>query len=204
MRVTAFLIVLTVTLPGVVSAQSLADVARQETDRRQVVKSSGKSYTNADLKPVPEPPAAKDTATASGEAAAPGADSAADAAAADASKAEPADGGKKADVPKDAAAASTGGEERTETWWRKQMADLREQLARDETFRDALQTRIDSLTMDFVNRDDPAQRSQIQADRQKALSELDRMKKTIEKDKQAIPDLEDDARRAGVPAGWLR
>ena len=66
------------------------------------------------------------------------------------------------------------------------------------------QNRIDSLTTDFVNRDDPAQQSQIRADREKALAELDRVKKVVEEDRRAIPELEEEARREGVPAGWLR
>lgn len=86
----------------------------------------------------------------------------------------------------------------------ERMNALREQLERDQTYLDALQTRVDSLTADFVNRDDPAQRSQIANDRQKALGEIDRLKKAIEQDKAAIPELEEEARRAGVPAGWLR
>ena len=36
-----------------------------------------------------------------------------------------------------------------------------------------MQTRINALTTDFVNRDDPAQRAVIEHDRQKALAELD-------------------------------
>ena len=95
-------------------------------------------------------------------------------------------------------------EVRDQAYWSKRMADLKAQLERDETTRDALQTRIDALTADFVNRDDPAQRSQISNDRQKALSELDRVKKAIEQGKRAIPELEEEARREGVPAGWLR
>ena len=101
---------------------------------------------------------------------------------------------------------SPGGdtEEKDQGYWSKRMNALREQLERDQTYLDALQTRVDSLTADFVNRDDPAQRSQIANDRQKALGEIDRLKKAIEQDKAAIPELEEEARRAGVPAGWLR
>jgi hypothetical protein len=84
------------------------------------------------------------------------------------------------------------------------MAALREQLERDQTYLAALQNRIDSLTTDFVNRDDPAQRGQIGNDRDKALAELERLRKAVEVDRRAIPELEEEARRAGVPAGWLR
>jgi len=36
------------------------------------------------------------------------------------------------------------------------------------------------------------------------VAELDRLKKQLLADKKAIADLEEEARRAGVPPGWLR
>ena len=44
----------------------------------------------------------------------------------------------------------------------------------------------------------------IERNRQRALGELDRLKKAIEGGKKAIADLEEEARRASVPPGWLR
>ena len=41
-------------------------------------------------------------------------------------------------------------------------------------------------------------------DRQKAIDELNRLTKQIADDKKAIADLQEEARRAGVPPGWLR
>jgi hypothetical protein len=84
------------------------------------------------------------------------------------------------------------------------MQVLREQLERDRSYADAMQTRINVLTMDFTNRDDPAQRARIGVERQKALADLDRLKKSIEDGTRAIANLEEEARRAGAPAGWLR
>jgi len=55
-----------------------------------------------------------------------------------------------------------------------------------------------------VNRDDPAQRNVIAVDRQKALAELDRVKKEVAEHQKAITDTQEEGRRAGVPAGWLR
>lgn len=193
MRVCAFLLILTSAGVASVSAQSLADVARKETERRQGVKDvGGKTWTNQDLKPVaaapveaavPEPDAAVPPKT---EAEVPAAD------------------GKTPLKPEGGAKTEDKAEVKDQDYWAKRMADLKTQLERDETFRDALQSRIDSLTSDFVNRDDPAQRAQIADSRQKALSELDRVKKAIEQGKRAIPELEEEARREGVPAGWLR
>ena len=80
----------------------------------------------------------------------------------------------------------------------------REQLERSQTFAAALQSRIDALTLDFVNRDDPAQRSVIEQNRLKALAELERVQREIASQTKAITAIEDEARKAGVPAGWLR
>jgi hypothetical protein len=84
------------------------------------------------------------------------------------------------------------------------MQALREQIDRDRSYAEAMQTRINVLTMDFTNRDDPAQRARIGVERQKALADLDRLKQSIENGTKAIANLEEEARRAGAPAGWLR
>jgi len=99
-------------------------------------------------------------------------------------------------------APKTAGE--NEEQWRNRMKQARENLRQNEVFAEALQTRINALTTDFVNRDDPAQRSVVERDRQKSVGELARLKKSIEEGKKAIADLEEEARRAGVPPGWLR
>jgi hypothetical protein len=201
------LIVVTVVLASAapLSAQSLADVARKEGERRQGAQQAPKTYTNKDLKPTraaePAAPAdgqpAADTAAA-GAKPSPGAGSAPPAdATADAAKAPDKATG-------DAAAGDTSREVKDQAYWSKRIAGLREQLSRDETYLDALQSRINALTMDFVNRDDPIQRDQIERDRTRALTELERLKKTVEQDRAAITDLEEEARRAGVPPGWLR
>jgi hypothetical protein len=84
------------------------------------------------------------------------------------------------------------------------MKALQDQVDQSSTYVDAIQTRINALSTDFVNRDDPAQRAVIERDRQKAIAELARLKQAILDGKKAITTLEDDARRAGVPPGWLR
>ena len=82
--------------------------------------------------------------------------------------------------------------------WRERVKAERDALERAKMFADALQSRINALTTDFVNRDDPAQRNVIAADRDKALAEMDRVKKEIEQHTKAIADIQEEARRAGV------
>ena len=173
-------------------AQSLADVARKEEERRKEIKTPAKVYTNRDLAYVPPvPQAAKPDATKppSSEAAA-----ANDAAGKDGST----DAKEKGDVDKGTPVA------KDQAYWAGRMKDLAADLDRNQTFADALQTRINVLTADFSARDDPAQRAVIGRDRQKSLDELERLKKTVEANRKAIADLQEDARRMGVPPGWLR
>ena len=163
-------------------AQSLADVARQEEARRKGVQPAGKVYTNetlrADRAPASPSPS---TATAPGVTPAP----------------QPA--GPAVD-------AKPGADEPTkdEKYWRQRLTDERDKLSRAETFAEALQSRINGLTTDFAARDDPFQRNQISTDRQKALNELDRVRKEIAAHTKAIADIQEEGRKAGAPAGWLR
>jgi len=174
-------------------AQSLADVAKKEEDRRKKIAEPAKVYTNKDLRPAP-PPANQTKGD--------------DKAAADKSKGaadQTADkGADKSDAANDAAAKPAAEPAKDKAYWMDRLKQLQQQLSRDESFALALQSRINGLTTDFVNRDDPAQKSAIERDRQKAIAELDRLKQAIPADKKAIDDFLEEARHAGVPPGWLR
>jgi uncharacterized protein with ATP-grasp and redox domains len=84
------------------------------------------------------------------------------------------------------------------------MAQAREAQRRSEAFAEALQSRINGLTTDVVNRDDPYQRAKLADDRQKALAELQRVTGEIDQAKKDIADMEEEARKANVPPGWIR
>ena len=89
-------------------------------------------------------------------------------------------------------------------YWRDRMAGARDALSRSQAFADALQSQINALYTEFVNMDDPLQRSVIEQKRLAAIAEQDRVKADIVNQAKAIADIEDEARRANVPAGWLR
>jgi hypothetical protein len=167
-----------------VSAQSLGEVARQEAARRKAVKAPVQVITNDNLKVVPPvlPPAAP------GE---PGAQPAAPATTAPAEEAA-----EKPPEPPDPT--------KDPEYWRKRMADAQQARDRNAFLLEAVQSRINALTTDFYARDDPYQRAQIELQRQKALAELDRMTKAQVEIEKRIADIEEEARRANVPPGWLR
>ena len=171
-------------------AQSLADVAKKEEERRKTVTAPAKVYTNKDLNPVPAgsppPPAAAKPA---------------DGAAKDKDKETDTDAKGKGSKAPDAGDKTAV---KDQAYWAGRYKNLQDALLRDQNYSDAMQTRINSLNADFVNRDDPAQRAVIERDRQKALAELGRLKTSVLETRKAIADLEEEARRAGVPPGWMR
>jgi hypothetical protein len=163
-------------------AQSLGDVAKKEEERRQAIKRPAKVYTNKDLAEVP-PATAPPTKTTEVPASTP------------AAATEPA---------KDAGKSDGDAKPKDQAYWAARRKGLLDALDRDSSFADALQSRVNALQTDFVNRDDPAQRAVVQANLTKALADLDRQKKQITTDQKALADLDEEARRAGVPPGWLR
>jgi hypothetical protein len=174
---------------------TLGEVAKKEADRRKAQPSAGKVYTNKDLPPSAQVPASG--APASGQTATT-VDPVTAATGQKAGEAKPegeakAEGGTKPD-----------GEPRDEAWWKNRMTSTREELRRNEMFAEALQTRINSLSRDYTSRDNPAQRRQIGQERAESLSELSRVKQDVERGRKQIADIEEEARRAGVPPGWLR
>ena len=171
------------------SGQTLGEVAKKEAERRKAQPQTGKVYTNKDL-----PASAQKPATANPSTETPAQTPTDPVAAATEQKAE--DGKAPGDKPQ--------GDQKDQAYWKNRMATAREELRRSEMFAEALQTRVNTLNKDFSSRDNPAQRSAIGADRTEALNELTRVKQDVERGKKQIADIEEEARKAGVPPGWLR
>ena len=171
------------------SGQTLGEVAKKEAERRKAQPQTGKVYTNKDL-----PASAQKPATANPSTETPAQTPTDPVAAATEQKAE--DGKAPGDKPQ--------GDQKDQAYWKNRMATAREELRRSEMFAEALQTRVNTLNKDFNSRDNPAQRSAIGADRTEALNELTRVKQEVERGKKQIADIEEEARKAGVPPGWVR
>ncbi len=152
----------------------LAEVARKEAERRKAQEPADKVYTGKDL-----PASAHDRAVAA-----------------------PADG-DVAPVPAPAAPAPKT-PVRDQAWWKARIVDARDELRRNEVLAEALQTRINALSRDFVSRDDPAQRARLGQERADALNERARLEQEIARGRKGLDDIEEEARTTGVPPGWLR
>jgi hypothetical protein len=158
---------------------TLADLALKERERRQALKVRATVITEADLPRMP---------AASVQLPAPA----------------PVPAAKTPALSGQAAAAGQTGESKDEAWWRQRIAFARDDLRRSDILAEALQTRLNVLASDIASRDDPHQRARLAGDREKALAELERLKSAIELQKHKIGEIEEEARRAGVPPGWLR
>ena len=155
---------------------SLGELALREAVRRHSVPTAVRSLTDADLGPPPaRPPRPVPPPLASAV-----------------------DSAKPTEKPMPAAV------QKDEAWWRARIAQARSVLERDNVLIKALEARVAALTRDVVNRDDPAQRAVLVAERLRALDELDLMKKQVITDAEAIKAIEDEARREGIPPGWIR
>jgi len=161
---------------GAVLAQtpSLVELAQMEQARRKAVKGVAKVYTDKDLPKTGTPAIASTVPPPTAI----------------------------APEPKPAEAVPEG--QNDEAAWRARMTQARETLRRNQAFAEALQSRINALATDVVNRDDPYQRAKIADDRLKAIAELQRVNSEIELAKKEIADIEEDARKANVPPGWIR
>lgn len=189
-RLIALAIALVVALPAAALAQasstvSLAEVARREEARRKTTKKSTRVITNANLgapedsAAVAPPPSTAKPAATSGNSTPP-------------------------TIPGGKAEPIQAGDKKDQAYWQGRISAARVELGRTQMFAESLQTRINSLRTDFVNRDNRVEREKIQQDLNAALAELERLKKEIEKQTKGITAIEEEARRANVPSGWLR
>ena len=173
-------------VPATAPAQSLVDVARAEEARRKAVRAPAKVYTNDDLlRPdeVGSAPAPSPAPAAAGAAA-----------------------GKAVDPakPADTKPAAADEPKKDEKYWKNRMTVAREAADHDKVLLEALQSRVNALSADFVNTSDPAQRAVVEANRKTALGEMDRLTKDLEKQNKTLADTQEEARKANVPPGWLR
>ena len=152
----------------------LAEVAKKEEDRRKTTKPPTKVLTNKDLPPVVGAPPP--------------------APAPEASTAAP--------EPQKPEADKTP--QKDEAWWRGRITEARDTLNRDQVLLEALQARVNALTADFTARDDPYQRRASARIARRRSPRWNGSGREIEGLKKQIEDIEEEARKAGVPPGWLR
>jgi hypothetical protein len=170
-------------------AQELADLARAAAAARKegTDKPAVKVYTNKDLTAVDGP--------------APGQEVAGERAAANPSSAAPPE---PSAPPAEPSSPESPPSERGEAYWRERMRPLRERLDRDRALASDTRRRADAL---MQSADRCFRIGIVCADYTESLRLSEQHKALlaeVARDERAVFALEEEARRAGVPPGWLR
>lgn len=186
-------------LAGPVLAQSLAEIAARDQERRARQGSrSAPAYTDADLRASPSPPPSPSPSPSpvSWQTASPR------------PRGWKAPAGRTASPSPSPEAPDRSAQERAELElrWRAVARERREALARAEARIAELEARITALRNDLspVGLGDPNRQQTRQAEIGQAQRELEAARAALATARQAVDDLEDDARRAGALPGWVR
>ena len=184
--------------------KSLAEVAREKKAASPAAKtapspepSPGRVFTNEDLPAQPSPPAIASPGPAgTGR----GTVTKLPPAAAGSTPSESQSQSRSSDVPlpRDGAEQESG--------WRGRAAALRDAISNAEKSIPEIEDRIAGLRNDRnpTNLMDPNREQNRQAEIAKAQAELESVRAGLERSRQALADLEEEARRKGIPPGWLR
>lgn len=90
--------------------------------------------------------------------------------------------------------------------WRARAEAARAAVRGSETHVKQIEERIAMLNADVAPTGfgDPFRLQTLEAQKAQARAELDKAKEALSKAQKALEDLEDEARRQGIPPGWLR
>ncbi len=165
--------------------QSPAEVAEKERKRREAAGEKARVFTNDDL----------ESGRAKGES-----DESADAA----EQEEEARRRVQQEADNDAEVSQRRSEE---AQWRNRAGAIRRNVARAEAHLEAARAKVQALAIDTaptVGVTDPFREQKLQAERLAAADEFDAAEDAVAAAEDELDALEQEARRARVPAGWLR
>jgi hypothetical protein len=169
--------------------QSLADLAKQEKERREEIKNNrvitdeeAASYVKeGQASPaLPEQPLGTTPPEKQGSEAAN----------------KPQANNTETDEPKDFAG-------RPESFWRNTMAEARKSVKDLTNEANVIVLKIADMQNKFYRMDDGFKREDIQREIQKSYYEQDLNKQNLEKAKSGLQDLENEARKSGALPGWI-
>lgn len=180
----ALTFVSTVAMAVQLSAQSLADLAKQEKERRAKVTADSKVITNNARAKDAGTTEAEPTATKQPEKAL-----------------SPADGKTKPDKLADDEPKDLFG--RTESFWRQTFSDARKRVKDLEDESRVLQLKINDLQNRFYAEASGFKQQDIQREIQKSFYEQDQNKQNLAKARAELQQLDVEARKSGALPGWI-
>jgi DNA repair exonuclease SbcCD ATPase subunit len=190
----AVFVVLFLGVPMLAPAQSLGEVAKREQEKQDKKKKSGKPpatvkvYTDDDLKKARESESGAVTVLPEN------------------GNLEAAPASSSDDEVVSGEGRPVGGRKRNEEYWRNRTTQLREAAQEADNKVKELEARIAALRNDMSpsNVQDPNRLQSRDRELREAMDSLDATRSAAETARKALADLEEEARRAGVPPGWVR
>lgn len=172
-------------------AQSLADIAAKEKQRREQIDEAPEKITNekmseysggsvSTIKPFAPPSANTDSETSEGDA-------------------ESTENGKEVDPDE-----PVDFQGRPESYWRETMSNARKKVKDLEDEANILTLRLNDLQTQFYNSGDGFKQESVQREIQKTYYEQDLNKENLAKAKEELEDMEKEARKSGALPGWIR
>ena len=181
MKLVVGTVVAGVLVAGVVasSAQSLADVARQEEARRKDIKAPAKVYTDADVQKYAAVTASQQQAATTVT-------------------------GLDANGAPVGQAAAANGPPTDEAGWRARMQNARDGIDRDRLLLSALEQQATRAALRKQSGAAPVAGDEATDDVPSRAAEIKRLKTEMDSYRETLANAEEDARKAGVPPGWVR
>jgi hypothetical protein len=182
-KVYALISVFIFVLVAAALASDVADVAKKEKERRAKIEKSGKTYTNKDVDKLKK----KDNVTDDNSA-----------------QSQPSDE-DQATASDDDSAAQTQDDANSEEYWRNRYKEAKDKVAELQAEFDRTQTNLNQMQSSLA----ATGGSQLPGDAggdafRTLMAHRDEVKQQLDDAKAALDGLEDEARKAGVPPGWVR
>lgn len=89
-------------------------------------------------------------------------------------------------------------------WWRVRMDAARARVEQARTALEGIEAQLSALARDIAAQDDPVQQQRLLRERQVSLLERETMVASLEQAQAAVAAVEEAARRAAIPPGWIR
>jgi hypothetical protein len=189
--------VIFIAIAATAQAQSLADIADKEKQRREEIEGAPEVITNDEVAgysggavstvtPIALPSAEADSENTGGD------DKSAEGDDKSAEEGNTTDPDEPVDI--------TG---KPESYWRKTMTDARKKVEDLETEANALTLKLNDLQTQFYNIADGFRRETIQKEIQKTYYEQDLNKENLAKAQEELMNLEKEAKKSGALPGWL-
>jgi hypothetical protein len=178
-------------------SQSLAELAKKEKERREAVKGEIKVITPEQAAKYQTSPVTTTTPSPGAAAEKPGTEKTAAGAEKPAEAATAAKDKPVSDEPVDF-------QGRPESFWKQTFADARQKVKDLENESNVIILKLNDLQNRFYREDSGYKQQEIQREIQKTIYEQDVNKEKLTQAKDALVDLEKEARKSGALPGWIR